>query len=45
MIREAGRIPVERDALYRVVRVYGRHAGEEDATPAGDGPPAGPEVA
>ena len=31
MIREAGRIPVERDALYRVVRVYGRHAGEDDA--------------
>jgi aminodeoxyfutalosine synthase len=34
MIREAGRIPVERDALYRVVRVYGRHAGDEDS--AGD---------
>jgi aminodeoxyfutalosine synthase len=27
MIREAGRIPVERDALYRVVRVYG---GQEE---------------
>jgi aminodeoxyfutalosine synthase len=31
LIREAGRIPVERDALYRVVRVYGRHAEPDES--------------
>jgi len=36
MIREAGKIPVQRDALYRVVREYPRtvHAGFGGASPA-----------
>jgi aminodeoxyfutalosine synthase len=32
MIREAGRVPVERDALYNVIRVYDRRATAESAT-------------
>ena len=36
MIREAGKIPVQRDALYRVVREYARtaYAGFGGASPA-----------
>ena len=35
IIREAGKVPVQRDALYRVVREYGR---EEAPAGAGNGP-------
>ncbi len=31
MIREAGKVPVQRDALYRVVREYPRGAAPEPA--------------
>ena len=43
MIRDAGKIPVERDALYNVVQVYDRVGGPEMAphtSPGGSGHPA-----
>jgi 2-iminoacetate synthase ThiH len=35
MIREAGRIPVQRDALYRVIREYPARESEAPARAAG----------
>lgn len=37
MIRECGRVPVERDTLYRIVATY----GDEDSAPAWDAGPIG----
>jgi aminodeoxyfutalosine synthase len=41
MIREAGKTPVQRDALYRVVREYGRDAGSAAARATTAAPVAG----
>ncbi len=37
-IREAGKLPVQRDALYRVIREYGREDAAVGASPSADRP-------